>query len=482
MFKYSIDNKRYHTLNYHYQSVFKCKVSKISLNGGFTCPNRDGKVGFGGCIYCSKDASGDYAGDKNEDIATQFENIKKTLVNKWNTDKFIAYFQAGTNTYASINKLRELYEKALEIDNVVGLSIATRPDCIDNEIIDYLVDINKRTYLTLELGLQTIHEKTSKLINRGHDLKCFEDCVNNLRNNNINVVVHIINGLPYETKEMMLDTIKYLNKLDIQGIKIHMLHILKDTELEKIYLKEHFKMLSLKEYTDIVCDQLEHLREDIVIHRITGDPKEEDLVEPLWVKKKFSVLNEIDIEMKKRGTYQGFNKTIFNRLDLIMEKALKEKDIVIDATIGNGNDTLKLAKIVNKGFVYGFDIQEEALINTEKLLTSNNINNYKLFNISHEFIYETLQHLKAKVSMVIFNLGYLPNGDKTIMTNKITTIKAIEGSLKLLNKKGTILLIVYPHKEGKEEAKEIIKKYKCNIYKNTDNTEAPYLIEIKVRD
>ncbi|MDD3995525.1 MAG: TIGR01212 family radical SAM protein, partial [Bacilli bacterium] len=203
MYKYSLDNKRYHTLNYHYFSIFNSKVSKISLNGGFTCPNRDGKVAVGGCIYCSKDASGDYAGNVNDDIKDQFENIKKIIDKKWNTNKYIAYFQAGTNTYADINKLKDLYEKALSIPNVVGLSIATRPDSIEDNVLEYLIEINKRTYLTIELGLQTIHEKTSQLINRGHDLKCFIDCVNKLRKHNINVVVHIINGLPYETKDMM---------------------------------------------------------------------------------------------------------------------------------------------------------------------------------------------------------------------------------------------------------------------------------------
>ncbi|MDD2625744.1 MAG: TIGR01212 family radical SAM protein, partial [Bacilli bacterium] len=313
MYKYSLDNKRYHTLNYHYFSIFNSKVSKISLNGGFTCPNRDGKVAVGGCIYCSKDASGDYAGNVNDDIKDQFENIKKIIDKKWNTNKYIAYFQAGTNTYADINKLKDLYEKALSIPNVVGLSIATRPDSIEDNVLEYLIEINKRTYLTIELGLQTIHEKTSQLINRGHDLKCFIDCVNKLRKHNINVVVHIINGLPYETKDMMIDTVKFLNTMDIQGIKIHMLHVLKNTELEKMYNKEKFKILSLKEYVSIVCDQLEYLKDNIVIHRITGDPKEEDLIEPLWLTKKFSVLNEIDKEMEIRGTYQGFNKTILNR-------------------------------------------------------------------------------------------------------------------------------------------------------------------------
>lgn len=479
MFKYSLDNKRYHTLNYHYNHIFGSKVSKISLNGGFTCPNRDGTISSLGCIYCSKDKSGDYAGNVSDDIKTQFNNIKKIMDNKWDTNKYIAYFQAGTNTYAKIERLKHLYEEALSIENVVGLSIATRPDAIDDDALKYLNDLNKRTYLTMELGLQTIHEKTSKLINRGHDLKVFENMVKKLRDLNIEVVVHIINGLPYETKEMMIDTIKYLNKLDIQGIKIHMLYILKGTPIHDLYIKEKFKILSLKEYVDVVTDQIEYLREDIVIHRITGDPKEEDLIEPSWVKKKFNVLNNIDIELNKRGTYQGFNKTILNRFDLIVNKTLKEKDIVIDATVGNGLDTLKLANIVKNGFVFGFDIQDKAIKNTDKLLKLNKIKNYKLFNISHEYMYETLKNYKSKISLIVFNLGYLPKGNKEIKTNKKSTIKAIDDSLKLLNKKGIILIVSYPHKEGKEESLEIEKKYICKTYRNTDNLDAPYLIEIK---
>lgn len=479
MFKYSLDNKRYHTLNYHYNYLFGTKISKISLNGGFTCPNRDGTISTLGCIYCSKDKSGEYAGDINDDIRTQFKNIKKIMDEKWNVNKYIAYFQAGTNTYANINKLKYMYEEALSIDGVVGLSVATRPDAIDKEALKYLKELNTRTYLTVELGLQTIHDSTSKLINRGHNLKVFEDMVKLLRKNNINVVVHIINGLPYETKDMMISTIKYLNKLDIQGVKIHMLYILKDTPLYDLYKKEKFKVLSLDEYVDIVCDQIEYLRENIVIHRITGDPKEEDLIEPTWVKKKFNVLNNIDIELNKRGTYQGFNKSILNRFDLILNKSLKEKDIVIDATVGNGIDTLKLLNIVKKGFVFGFDIQKEAIEATDKLL-QNYGNNYRLFLKSHEYMYETLSEYKNKISLVIFNLGYLPNGNKEITTNKKSTIKAIDDALKLLNKKGTILLVCYPHEKGKEEAYEIEKKYKCNIYRNTDNINAPYLIEIRV--
>lgn len=307
-FKYSNSNKRYYTLDYFYKEKFKSKVFKISLNAGFSCPNKDGTRGYGGCIYCSKLGSGDYAGKKEKSLVQQFNDIKNIMLHKWPDSKYIVYFQANTNTYAPVNVLKEKYESVLFLDNVIGINIATRPDSISDKCLEYLEELNKKTYLTVELGLQTIHDETSKLINRGHDLKCFEKMVKKLRERNINVVVHIINGLPYETKEMMLSTAKYLSNLDIQGIKIHMLHILKDTALANLYEKEKFHVLTREEYVDIVCSQLEILREDIVIHRITGDPNPDDLIEPKWLIKKFGVLNEIDKEMARRDTYQGIYK------------------------------------------------------------------------------------------------------------------------------------------------------------------------------
>ena len=310
MFKYSNNNKRYHTLDYFYKNKFNCKVFKVSLNADFSCPNIDGTVGYGGCIYCSKSGSGEFAGNKKDNIVKQFYDIKEMMLKKWPKAKYIGYFQARTNTYAPVEKLKELYETILEQENVIGLNIATRPDSISDECLNYLSDLNKKTYLTIELGLQTTNEKTSRLINRCHSLQCFEDMVKKLREKNINVVVHIINGLPYETKEDMLKTVKYLNKLDIQGIKIHMLSIVKDTPLEKMYQNEKFHMLTKEEYIDIVVDQLELLRPEIVIHRITGDPKIDDLIEPKWLTKKFCVLNDIDKEMVKRDTYQGKKKAI----------------------------------------------------------------------------------------------------------------------------------------------------------------------------
>lgn len=305
MFPYTLDNKRYHTLNYHVKTKYHTKVVKISLNAGFTCPNIDGKVGVGGCIYCSKSGSGDFGGDIQKSLPEQFNEIKTKINKKWPNSKYIAYFQAHTNTYAPLNILKEKYESVLKLDNVIGISIATRCDAIEEEALEYLTELNKKTNLTIELGLQTIHESTSKLINRCHNLKQFEDMVKKLQARNIEIVVHIINGLPYETKEMMIDTVKYLNKLNINGIKIHMLNIVKDTKLATLYQQKKFHILTKEEYIDITVSQLEYLNPEIVIHRITSDPDPKNLIEPTWLIKKFCLLNDIDKEMKKRNTYQG---------------------------------------------------------------------------------------------------------------------------------------------------------------------------------
>ncbi len=304
-FPFSDTNKRYHTLDYFYKHKFHSKVFKVSLNANFTCPNIDGTVGYGGCLYCSKNGSGEFAGNKEDSLEKQFITIRNMMLKKWPNAKYIGYFQAHTNTYAPVETLQKYYETILKQDNVIGLNIATRPDSISAECLNYLAKLNTKTYLTIELGLQTTNEKTAKLINRCHSLTCFEDMVKKLREKNINVVVHIINGLPYETKEDMLNTVKYLNSLDIQGIKIHMLSIIKDTPLAKLYEEKKFKILTKEEYIDIVISQLELLRPEIVIHRLTGDPKIEDLITPTWLTKKFGVLNDIDKEMVKRDTYQG---------------------------------------------------------------------------------------------------------------------------------------------------------------------------------
>lgn len=293
--------KHYLSLNEFYQKKFGTKVFKVSLNAGFSCPN----IQFGhGCIFCSHQ-SGDFAGDVTKDLVSQFHDIKDKMAKKWPNGKYIAYFQAASNTYAPLHVLKEKYESVLNIPGVVGLSIATRSDCISDETLDYLEKLNKKTFLTIELGLQSMHEQTLKQINRGHTLENFEKMVQKLQERKIHTVVHIINGLSNETKEMMLETATYLNSLKIDGIKIHMLHIVKDTPLAKMYEKEPFPLLTKEEFIDIVCSQLERLNKNIVIHRLTGDPKLEDLIAPTWVLKKFSILNDIEKEFKKRHSYQG---------------------------------------------------------------------------------------------------------------------------------------------------------------------------------
>ena len=485
-FIYSNSNKRYHSLDYFYKHKFGRKVCKISLNGGFTCPNKDGTKSTGGCIYCSKSGSGDFAGSVNKDIVGQFQEIKELMDKKWKDTLYIGYFQANTNTYASVDVLKQKYEPILKQDNVIGLSIATRPDAISEECIEYLKDLNQRTYLTIELGLQTIHEKTSRLINRGHDLACFEQMVKRLRQENLNVVVHIINGLPGENKEMMLETVKYLNKLDIQGIKIHMLHIIKNTALASLYEKEKFHLLTKEEYVDIVCSQLELLRPEIVIHRLTGDPDRKELVAPDWVLKKVCVLNDIDKCLAKRRTYQGFQKSILNRVHERFDYYVKSNSLVIDATVGNGNDTILLAQLANKGIVYGFDIQKQAIEATKQKLQENNITNVILYQQNHNQMKNTLIEKQGKISLITFNLGYLPTGDKTITTTTSTTIQAIEEGLELLHPNGILLITVYPgHEEGEKESialQKYFKNQKVTYYRNDDNPKAPYLMEIKKKE
>ena len=303
-FKYSNTNKRYYSYDYYLKNKYNSKVSKIGLDAGFTCPNRDGKVSFGGCIFCSDGARSNEI--KNiTDLEEQYQTLKKVMLNKWKDSKFIAYFQAFTNTYAKVEKLKEIYEPFINKDEVVALSIATRPDAIDNETLDYLEDIAKRIPLTIELGLQTANDKTALFINRGYKFDVFVNIVKELRKRNIDVVVHLINGLPFETKEDNLETIKKIRHLDIQGIKFHSLFIEKDTLLEKLYIKNYYHVLTLDEYIDIVISQLELLPEHIVIQRLTGDPTPSKLAFPLWSIKKINVLNGIDKEMAKRSTFQG---------------------------------------------------------------------------------------------------------------------------------------------------------------------------------
>lgn len=304
-FKYSDDNKRYHTWNYHLRHKFGGKVFKVPLNGGFTCPNRDGTRGTGGCTYCSAMGSGDFAGAADEDIHTQFNEVKTRMHKKWPEAKYIAYFQANTNTYAPADELRQKFEAALSEDNTVGLSIATRPDCLPEDVLDYLSELNERTYLIVELGLQSIWDKTGERINRCHTYAEFLDGYEKLRERGINTCVHLINGLPDETREMMLKSAEAVAALEPHCVKLHLLHVLKGTKIAAEYENGGFELMSLEDYVDIIVSQLELFREETVIQRLTGDGAADALIGPLWSLKKFVVLNEIDKEMARRDTYQG---------------------------------------------------------------------------------------------------------------------------------------------------------------------------------
>ena len=305
-FEYSLDNKRYHTWNYHLSQKFGEKVFKVSLNAGFTCPNIDGTKGYGGCIYCSDAGSGDFAGNPSDSILEQFEKVKQRMHEKWPKAKYIPYFQAHTNTYAPLEVLKEKFEPVLKCDGVVGLSIATRADALEDDVLDYLSELSKRTYLIVELGLQTVVDKTGELINRCHTYQEFLDGYKKLTDRGINVCVHLIIGLPFETKEMMLRSVSEVAKLKPHAVKLHLLHVLKGTKLAQMYQNNEFKTLTREEYVDIIVDALEILPKETIIQRLTGDGGKDDLIAPLWSLKKFCVLNEIDKEMVRRNTYQGF--------------------------------------------------------------------------------------------------------------------------------------------------------------------------------
>ena len=299
------NNKRYNTLDGYLKSRFGCKVAKVSLNAGFSCPNRDGTKGVGGCIYCSPMASGDFAGDCKKSIREQFDEIAAQMARKWKDAKFMPYFQAGTNTYAPVQRLREVYEQALAIDDIVGISIATRPDCISDEVLSYLEEISNRTYLSVELGLQSIFDKTGQIIRRGTTFSEFCECFDRLKQKNINVCVHLINGLPYETRDMMLESVRTVSEMRPHSIKLHMLHILKDTDCAKMYENGEISVFEKDEYVDLVCDELEIIHPEIVIQRITGDGARDSLIAPLWSVKKFDVINGVDKELLRRNSFQG---------------------------------------------------------------------------------------------------------------------------------------------------------------------------------
>lgn len=297
--------KRYNTLNNELKKEFGHKVMKLSLDGGFTCPNRDGTIGTNGCIFCSDEGSGEFTGSRFVSIEEQVEQQKILLSKKWKADKYIVYFQNFTNTYASVDRLRKLYYEAIKIEGVVGLAIATRPDCLDDDILDLLSELNKETYLWIELGLQTIHEKSTKFIRRGYELSVYDEAIKNLKDRNIKVVTHIIIGLPDETNEDILKTVDHVAMTNTWGVKIHSLYIQKETDLHDFYIENPFSIRNMEEYIGIVADSIEILPKDMIIHRLTGDGKRSLLYEPQWTLDKLKVLTGIDKELESRNSKQG---------------------------------------------------------------------------------------------------------------------------------------------------------------------------------
>lgn len=300
--------KRYYTLNQHLREQFGEKVIKVSLDAGLSCPNRDGTLGSGGCVFCSEKGSGDFAGDRRLSIPDQFAQVRGRTLLKWPKAKYIAYFQSFTGTYGRAEKLQEFYEEALRQEGVVGLSISTRPDCLSEEILAVLEQLQEKTTLWVELGLQSAQDRSLAWINRGHDYACFVEGLHKLRQRNISVCAHIILGLPTESREDMMDTARKVASLDLQGIKIHSLHVLKGTPLARRYELEPFTLLSMEEYIGLVADILEILPPDRIIHRLMGDGPAQDVIAPAWTLRKWEVLNGIDAEMERRGSVQGIKK------------------------------------------------------------------------------------------------------------------------------------------------------------------------------
>lgn len=306
-YKYTDSNKRYHTYDYYLRTAFGGKCAKIPLDAGFTCPNIDGKCGTGGCIYCSGRGSGDFAELPTLSLREQYERTREKLSSKWSTEKCIAYFQAHTNTYAPLDVLKEKFDEALTFDGVVGLNIATRADCLEDDVVEYLAELAEKTVLTVELGLQTAHDGTADLINRGHSFADFVAGYNKLRaaSEKINICVHLIFGLPQETREMMLHTVRKVAALEPHQVKIHLLHVLRGTKMGKIYENGEYTPLTKEEYVETVVFALELLPPETVVSRVTGDGMADDLLAPDWSRKKVSVINDIDKLLYSRNTYQG---------------------------------------------------------------------------------------------------------------------------------------------------------------------------------
>lgn len=293
--------RRFLSFNDYFKYKFNGKVVKLSLDAGCTCPNRDGKISHQGCIFCSEKGSGDFAASRNSSMQEQINSQKILLSKKWNSNKYIAYFQNFTNTYGDINYLKNLYNEIIKSDDIIGLSIATRADCLDDEVMKMLIDLNKKTFLWIELGMQSVNEKSINFINRGYSHETFDQNVKKLRENNIRFLTHIIFGLPTESYDDMIRTVNYVKEIHPFGVKFHSLYIQSDSPLSNYYKENPFELISKEDYINIVCDAIEILPRDIVIHRLTGDPDREKLIAPLWTRDKLSVISSIDKELKLRN-------------------------------------------------------------------------------------------------------------------------------------------------------------------------------------
>ena len=303
-------NGHYYSLNEYLQNTFGCKVYKLSINGGFTCPNRDGTLDTRGCIFCSAGGSGEFSEDKTKSITEQIECAKIRVGRKIKSGKYIAYFQAFTNTYAPVEYLRKVFYEAINHNDIAALSIGTRPDCLPDEVLSLLAELNRIKPVWVELGLQTIHNSTAKYIRRGYDLSVYDTAVKNLKSIGINTIVHVILGLPFETESMIIDTVRYVCNSGINGIKLQLLHVLKDTDLAVDYENHVFNVLTMEEYIDLICKCIEMIPENIVIHRLTGDGDKKILIAPLWSGNKKIVLNTINKTFEEKNIIQGSKRVI----------------------------------------------------------------------------------------------------------------------------------------------------------------------------
>ena len=301
----SWNGKPYHSFDYMLKERFSCKIYKTALNGGMTCPNRDGTLGERGCIFCSQGGSGDFAGDRRDSITEQINKQAEKLAQKRNASAFIAYFQAYTNTYAPVDYLRKIYTEAINHPQVAAVSIGTRPDCLGPDVLALLEELNQIKPVWIELGLQTIHERTAAYIRRGYPLSCFEEAVKALRQRDLEVIVHTILGLPGESRQDILETMKYLNRRDIQGIKLQLLHVLEGTDLAGFYRDHPFHVPDMEEYIRVLGRCVSRLRPDIVIHRLTGDGPKDLLIAPLWTGAKRTLLNRMHQYLKENDIWQG---------------------------------------------------------------------------------------------------------------------------------------------------------------------------------